>query len=238
MKEKLCIALDVDSRQKAETLAKRLSPWAGMFKIGLQLFVAEGPKVIESVQNTGAKIFLDLKLHDIPNTVANAAKMAANMGVYMLNVHCAGGYNMLHVLNETLEQHAQKTGTVKPRLIGVTVLTSLSEDDLKADLLITETLPNYATHLARLCQRAGLDGVVCSPKELTLLRRACGDLFLLVAPGIRPSWQTGTDDQKRVTTPREAIHNGADYIVIGRPILDAPNPEAAAERILQEMREP
>jgi len=237
MKEKICLALDVDTFQEAERLSKRLHKWIGTFKIGSQLFTSEGRKVVEAIQKTGANVFLDLKYHDIPNTVVNSAKVATKMGVYMFDVHSLGGFNMMKAVTEQVREEAEKNNLRKPFILAITVLTSMSEEDLKSDLLVNVSLTDYITHLASRAQRAGLDGVVCSPKEIKLIRKACGDDFVIVTPGIRPSWSVTKDDQKRITTPKEAIKNGANYIVVGRPILKADDPERAAAKLLEEIQD-
>jgi orotidine-5'-phosphate decarboxylase len=237
MKEKVCLALDVDTYQEAESLSNRLCKWVGIFKVGSQLFTNEGKKVVHAIQQTGADVFLDLKYHDIPNTVASAAKVATRMGVYMFTVHALGGFNMMKEVAEKVREEAEKNNIRKPLILAITVLTSMSEEDLKSDLFVNVTLADYIKHLASLAYRAGLDGVVCSPKEIEIIRKACGDNFIIVTPGIRPSWSVTKDDQKRITTPKEAIKNGANYIVVGRPILKAENPEKAASMLLEGLEE-
>lgn len=234
IKQKLCVALDVDTLAEAKDLVEMLSPWVGVFKVGSQLFTSEGPRVVEAIQNAGGEVFLDLKYHDIPNTVMQASLVAAKMGVYMFNVHALGGYYMMHQVASKLKEEAERSNHRKPIILGVTILTSMTPDELYTDLKIVEPLDQYVTHLARLAQLAGLDGIVCSPQELANARQACGPEFTLVTPGVRPSW-AAVNDQKRIMTPREAVLNGADYLVIGRPILEADNPEQAAERILLEI---
>ncbi len=235
MKEKICLALDVDTYQEAENLSNRLHKWVGTFKIGSQLFTSEGRKVVEAIQKTGANVFLDLKYHDIPNTVVNSAKVATRMGVYMFDLHALGGSDMMKAVAEQVREEAQNNNLRKPLILAITVLTSMSEEDLKNDLLVNASLTDYITHLALLARKAGLDGVVCSPKEIELIRKTCGDDFIIVTPGIRPSWSISIDDQKRFTTPREAIDKGANYIVVGRPILKADDPEKAAAKLLEEI---
>lgn len=235
MKRKICVALDVNTLSEAKDLAKRLSPWVGVFKIGSQLFTSEGPRIVEAIQNTGADVFLDLKYHDIPNTVVQASMVAARMGVFMFNIHSLGGSRMMKAVADQITEEADKTNSRKPIILGITLLTSMSAEELRTDLKIEVPLDEYVCHLAQLAKNAGLDGVVCSPKELTIIRQACGEDFVLVTPGIRPSWVSETDDQKRITTPREAISDGANYIVVGRPITHAEIPEVAAERILCEI---
>lgn len=236
MKDKICLALDVDTVEEATQLAKRLSKWVGIFKIGSHLFATgEGKRIIDTIHESGSEVFLDLKWHDIPNTVANAAKVATSMGIYMMNVHALGGSNMMKMVTEYVSEEAAKTGKRKPILLAITVLTSMSDEDLKKDLLVNVPVTDYVEHLALVTKKSGFNGVVCSPKEIKTIKRKCGDDFLTVTPGIRPKWMVKKDDQKRVTTPREAIENGANYIVVGRPILKAENPEKAAAMLLSEI---
>nr|VFK22150.1 MAG: orotidine-5'-phosphate decarboxylase [Candidatus Kentron sp. MB]VFK27765.1 MAG: orotidine-5'-phosphate decarboxylase [Candidatus Kentron sp. MB]VFK74426.1 MAG: orotidine-5'-phosphate decarboxylase [Candidatus Kentron sp. MB] len=234
-KEKICVALDVDSFEEALDLTRRLSPWVGVFKIGSQLFTSEGSGIVKAVIEEGAEVFLDLKYHDIPNTVLNAARVALKLGVKMFNVHCLGGARMMRMLVDALGREAEITGKPMPLLLGVTVLTSLSNEELESELRVSLPLEEYVVHLAKLAQDAGMDGVVCSPHELVPIRRACGPNFTLVTPGIRPDWASGRDDQRRFTSPQAAFRAGADYIVVGRPITAANGPEDAAQRLLLEL---
>lgn len=236
MKNKICLALDVDTVDEAIKFAKRLSRWVGVFKIGAHLFATgNGRKIIDSIHESGAEVFLDLKWHDIPNTVANAAKVATNMGIYMMNVHALGGSRMMEMVSDYVNEEVEKTGKRKPILLAITVLTSMSNEDLKRDLLVNISVDDYVKHLALMTKNSGFNGVVCSPKEIKIIKNSCGNNFLTITPGIRPKWMVNPDDQKRVTTPIEAIHNGANYIVVGRPILNAENPEKAAEMLLSEI---
>jgi orotidine-5'-phosphate decarboxylase len=234
-KEHLCLALDVASIEDVEALVRELAGMVGMFKIGLELFTSLGPTVIERVKSLGGKVFVDLKLHDIPNTVARATRSITRMGVSMLDVHCSGGVDMMKSAAEAARDEASKAGLPVPSILGVTVLTSLSESMLRDEIGIATPINEKVVAFAKLAQASGLDGVVASPKETGLIRSACGRTFLLVTPGIRP---TGSDvgDQKRITTPSEAISLGADYIVVGRPILAAPDRKKACEQILKEIR--
>src|SRR3989339_126781 len=172
--EKLCVALDVDTIKKAANLAETLKDYVGMFKIGLQIFTSEGPKVIETIQRVGGRIFLDVKYHDIPNTVENAVRVVAKMGVFMFNVHTTGGYEMMVRTVETVNNEAQKHKVTRPKIIGVTVLTSINDPILQKELKVDVPLIDYVLHLAKIAQRAGLDGVVASPKETVLLRESLG----------------------------------------------------------------
>ena len=236
MKNKICLALDVDTVEEAVLLAGRLSKWVGIFKIGSHLFASgQGKKIIDAIHEAGSEVFLDLKWHDIPNTVVNAAKVATSMGIYMMNVHALGGSNMMKKVTNSVTEVATRNGQRKPILIAITVLTSMSEEDLKNDLLINCSVAKYVEHLALMTKKSGFDGVVCSPKEISIIKQTCGTDFLAVTPGIRPTWMIKKDDQKRVTTPRQAMDNGADFIVVGRPILNSESPEKAAEMLLSEI---
>ena len=227
--ERLIVALDVADLESARRLVQRLSPQITHFKIGSELFTACGPSAVELVQKAGAKVFLDLKFHDIPNTVARAARAASRLGVWMFNVHLQGGGAMLR---EALAE-ATRAGSPRPLLIGVTMLTSMAEKDL-TDLGIRKTMKDQVLYLAQLAQKSGLDGIVASAQETKVLRFACGPEFLIVTPGIRPagaSW----GDQQRVETPAAALKAGATYLVVGRPIAEAADPASAARAIVQEM---
>ena len=224
-RDKVIVALDVPTKAEAHDLVKRLTPEISFFKIGLQLYIAEGPDVVRELRDKGAKIFLDLKLHDIPNTVARAVESAASLGVQMLTVHLSGGEAMLRA--------AANARMLGMSILGVTVLTSLNEETLH-QVGVSERINDHVLRLARLGQKAGIDGLVSSPFETGTLRAEFGDNIKLVTPGVRPSWsQAG--DQKRVMTPRQAIDAGADYLVIGRPITAHPNPREAAAKILDEL---
>lgn len=231
---KLIVALDVDTAQKARELAATLRGVVGMFKIGLQLFTAAGPALVHEIISSGERVFLDLKFHDIPNTVACAGVEATRLGVSIFNLHAMGGSEMMQRTADAVSECVQGEGLTRPLVIAVTVLTSANETTLNEvgyDVAPTELVPR----LALLAQASGMDGVVASPREIKLIRSAVEDRnFVVITPGIRPK---GTDlsDQKRVTTPREAIVAGADYVVVGRPILEAPDPAQAARQILEEM---
>lgn len=235
IKDKICVALDVDGLGQAERLAKLLSPYVGVFKIGLQLFTSEGPRVVEVVRNAGGRVFLDLKFHDIPNTALNAAKVAVRMGVFMTNVHSMGGTKMMRAVADAVREEAEKADVDIPLMIGVTVLTSMSDEELKDDLLVNVSAEEYVAHLAGKAEVAGMDGVVCSPREIGVLREKIRNDFVLVTPGIRPQWSFGKDDQSRVMTPRKAIEAGSDFIVVGRPITGAKDPTKAAQMLLEEL---
>ena len=232
---KIIVALDYPDARAAQEMVARLDPAWCRVKIGKELFTAAGPALVESVVARGFGVFLDLKFHDIPNTVSSACKAAARMGVWMMNVHASGGRAMMQAAREALES-AQAGGTRRPTLIAVTVLTSLAQSDL-ADIGMQGRPDEAVLRLALLAQGAGLDGVVCSAQEATALRAACGAGFNLITPGIRPADTApgAPDDQKRVMTPRAAVDAGADYLVIGRPITQAADPVAMLQRIQQEI---
>jgi orotidine-5'-phosphate decarboxylase len=224
--ERVCVALDYPSREEVLAAARRFGPRAGWLKVGLEAFVAEGPDLVREVASS-ARVFLDLKLHDIPNTVARAAEAAARSGASMVNVHASGGRAMLAAAREALAFAGA------PKLIAVTLLTSLDAGAL-SDLPLAGEPGSIALKLARLAKDCGLDGVVCSAQDLAAIRSACGRDFLTVVPGIRPA---GADlaDQKRAATPAAALQAGADVLVIGRPVTAAPDPDAALSSILSEI---
>jgi orotidine-5'-phosphate decarboxylase len=225
---RVIVALDVPDAGKALALAARLEPGACRLKVGKELFTAAGPVLIEQLRRAGFEIFLDLKYHDIPNTVAAACAAAAELGVWMINVHALGGRAMMAAAGEVLARRASR-----PRLVAVTLLTSMDGLEMQ-DVGLAGTPREAVSRLARLAQSCGLDGVVCSAQEARDLRQACGPDFLLVTPGIRPAGSEA-DDQRRVATPRQALADGADYLVIGRPITQAPDPLVALRGIIAEV---
>jgi orotidine-5'-phosphate decarboxylase len=229
LEPRVIVALDFPDAQSALALAGRLQPSLCRLKVGSELFTAAGPRLLEGLAGRGFGVFLDLKFHDIPNTVAQACKAAAKLGVWMLNVHALGGRAMMNAAREAIEPMRPR-----PRLIAVTVLTSHMHDDLAA-IGVEGTPQSAALRLAQLAHASGLDGVVCSALEAPALRADRGADFLLVTPGIRSAHDAG-DDQKRIATPRAAIQNGADYLVVGRPIAQAPDPAAALAAIDAQVR--
>lgn len=235
-RERLVLALDVDDFKRAEGLVGKLSDYVGVFKIGSQLFTAEGAKVVNMVNERGGKVFLDLKFHDIPNTVARAAEVATKLGVYIFDIHTSGGYEMMKAAAEVTAKTSQELGIRKPIILGVTLLTSINQEILEKEIGIRKGLEEQVVHLAKLAKAAGLDGVVASSWEIKEIRKACGEDFVILTPGIRPAGKS-SDDQKRVMTPQEAIKLGSDFLVIGRPIRNAVNPVEAAKEILSEMEE-
>ena len=237
--DRLIVALDVDRLDKAEGLVEALIPiGVTHFKIGFGLFTQAGPAAVEMVQRNGGQVFLDLKFHDIPTTVAKAAAAATRLGVWMMNLHIQGGTVMMRQALAAVKDEASRLKRKAPLLIGVTVLTSMAEKDL-ADLGLRKTLKDQVLYLARLAQSVGLDGIVASAQEATVIRWACGEKFLIVTPGIRSSptvLGTLKDDQQRSATASQAVKGGADYIVVGRNILEASDPKQAAQTILEELR--
>jgi orotidine-5'-phosphate decarboxylase len=232
MKQRLIYALDAAGFNLAEEQVEQLSDLVGVFKIGKQLFVREGPAVVRMVQSLGGKVFLDLKFHDIPFTVAEAAAAASRLQVEMFNVHALGGRAMMAAARQAVDKAADEQGRPGPKVLAVTILTSLADKDL-AELGLGK-VQETVLRLAALAQKAGLDGVVASPQEVAAIRKECGPDFLIVVPGVRPSGGE-VGDQKRVMTPAEAIRAGADYLVVGRPIREAKDPRAQAQAILEEM---
>lgn len=254
--DRIIIALDTPDEQKALDLVKLLRYKVSTFKVGLELFCSTGPSIVKKINDEGCRVFLDLKFHDIPNTVAGAVRAATSTGAFMFNIHASGGREMMRQAKEAIDKtydEMQKTiepgrgpqGTSKdlaimhppgqldtvqrPLIIAVTVLTSLDDQDLK-DINITKSTLDQAVALACLAKECGLDGVVASPKEISAIRKTIGKDFVIVTPGVRPSWAAASD-QKRVMTPAQALEAGADYIVIGRPVTAAPDPLEAIDKI-------
>ncbi len=225
---KIIVALDFSTADEAIALAEQLDPTACRVKVGKELFTRSGPASVEKLVELGFDVFLDLKYHDIPNTVARACEAAADLGVWMVNVHASGGRRMMEAAREALS--SRENG---PLLIAVTVLTSMDQSDL-VELNIADTPANQVLRLAQLAESSGMDGVVCSPREITLLREKISSEFKLVTPGIRPAG-SATGDQKRIMTPAEAVSLGSDWLVIGRPITAAEDPLAALNAINQEL---
>lgn len=229
---RIIIALDVRTKEEGLALVAALEE-ARVFKVGLELFTAEGPALFKKIKALRKEVFLDLKLHDIPNTVAGAVRSAGGHGVRMMTIHTSGGREMMAAAAEMAGRVSQETGRPKPLLLGVTVLTSLKGGDLE-EVGMNGDVAGQVLRLAGLAKAAGLDGVVCSPQEIEVLRREFGRDLVIVTPGIRPQW-AAAQDQKRIMTPAEAVDRGADYLVIGRPITGAPSPREAFLRVLEEL---
>ncbi len=229
----LIVPLDVSTRAAAFAAARRVRAHVGLIKIGLELFVRCGPDIVRALVAEGLRVMLDLKLHDIPNTVQRATTNVAGLGAELLTIHAGGGSAMLRAARTAVSEFEQASGTAGPRLLAVTVLTSIDAPTLREELGVARAVPDQVVMLARLAQAAGFAGVVASPQEIGVLRAACGPEFLIVTPGVRPAG-ADKDDQQRVCTPAEAIRAGADYLVIGRPILGAADPAAAAQAIWSE----
>jgi len=235
MRERLIVALDLDDLEAATELVRSLAREVGMFKIGKQLFTHAGPQAVRLIQSLGGEIFLDLKFHDIPNTVAKAAIEATRLGVKMFNVHASGSLEMMRLTVKEVERVSRQQKLRRPIMLGVTVLTSLGQEDLQR-LGVEHKIADQVVRLALLTKEAGMDGVVASPHEVADIRQACGQRFVIVTPGIRPA-DSHRNDHQRVMTPADAVRAGVDYIVVGRPILEAKNPIMAAREIVAEMHE-
>ncbi len=232
-KEKIIFALDVEHFSEAQEWVKLLKNQVGMFKVGKQLFTHAGPKVIDMILAKGQKVFLDLKFHDIPNTVAKAGEEATKHNVTMFNLHALGGFEMMRKTVEGSRAVAKTLGIPKPLILAVTLLTSMDEETIR-EVGIQGPVVEQVGRLASLAMKAGVDGVVASPQEVAVIREKCSDSFLIVTPGIRmPS--SKSDDQKRTLSPKEAVTAGADYLVIGRPIKEAKDPLEAVQKIIEDM---
>jgi orotidine-5'-phosphate decarboxylase len=230
MRNPIIVALDVPTAEAALTLARELAPAVGAFKIGSELFTSAGPEVVRSIRATGAPVFLDLKFHDIPNTVAKAVAAAMRLDVQMLTIHTSGGLEMMRAAEAAAQQSGQRAGVPAPLVLGVTVLTSLDGAGL-SEVGLESNVGKQVERLAALAVRAGLRGLVCSPLEIAALRQVLPEQVQLVTPGIRTGNEKA-DDQKRTLTPSEAMAAGANWLVVGRPIYAAEHPRAAAEKIL------
>lgn len=233
-KDKLIFALDTDDDRQIERLLKQLAPILLWVKTGFQAFSVLGSNCFGDLYKKGYNVFLDLKFHDIPNTVARDVSTMTKRGAHMINMHASGGVEMMRAAKESAERTAKEQGISRPTLLGVTILTSIDEMGFQTYFDSQRQLTDQVVYLAQLAQEAGLDGVCASPLEIEPIRKACGDDFVIVTPGIRPEWAS-QGDQRRFTTPAEAIKQGADYIVVGRPILDATDPFKAASNILNEI---
>ena len=236
-KDRLIVALDTSSEDEALKLIKILSNKVGYFKVGLELFSCMGPKIIDIIKDNGSKVFFDGKFVDIPNTVSKAVANIVKHRADMLNVYMSGGAIMIQEAKKSILETAKANNLPPPKLLGVTVLTSMTSDVLENDLKIQTQLNDYVLHLANLGIKNGLDGIICSANEAKLIKSKIQDSnFLIVTPGIRPAWAQ-KNDQKRIATPKEAIENGVTHMVVGRPITGDKNPADAAEKILEEIEE-
>ncbi|ALF53448.1 orotidine 5'-phosphate decarboxylase [Nostoc piscinale CENA21] len=231
--DKIIVALDVPDLEGAIALIDKLES-VSFWKVGLELFTSTGPQILEILKSRQKRIFLDLKFHDIPNTVAGACRSSARYGVDLLTIHATAGKDALKAATEAAQTGAAQAGVQPPKLIAITLLTSISARQLAFDLKIPLELPEFALEMALMAKESGLDGAVCSPQEVAQLRQTSGDEFLLVCPGVRPTW-ADKGDQKRSLTPSQALQAGANYLVIGRPITAAPDPELAWKRISEEL---
>ncbi|MYF98035.1 orotidine-5'-phosphate decarboxylase [Candidatus Poribacteria bacterium] len=235
LKNKLIVALDTDDGEDIDWLSGTLMDMVSWFKIGFQAFNVLGTDSFPWLRGRGHQIFLDLKFHDIPNTVARDVGTMAKHGANMINMHASGGFEMMQAARFSADDAAYKARIPNPILLGVTILTSMNETGFKSNFASERQLTEQVVYLAKQAKDAGLNGVVASPLEIEPIRKACGDNFLIVTPGIRPKW-ADPGDQRRITTPAEAIDRGADFIVVGRPIIEAEDPLEATEKILDEMR--
>jgi len=233
---KIIVALDFPDFSKAADLVTNLSDTVDFYKVGLESFISCGEKLIHFLKSNGKKVFLDLKFHDIPNTVASASLASLKYDIDMLNVHAQGGSIMMSTVSSEIENYCDKHSLQKPYLIAVTLLTSLNETHLREYKINAKSTLEYVVHLAKITQKSGFDGVVASAREVSAIKNTLGNDFLTVTPGIRPAW-AAKNDQQRVVTPSEASKLGCDYIVIGRPITASSKPYEAAEKILEELND-
>jgi len=232
--KKIVVALDVSTIEDAEAIVLKLKDQVTYFKIGSILFTRCGPECVRMVKKHGCEVFLDLKYHDIPNTVSNAAVEAAKLDVWMFNLHIAGGEDMINMTVEKVSDFCSQNNTRKSLILGVTLLTSINNEILKNTMMVNKSSHDYIKTLAIKGKNSGLDGIVASPNEVDIVRKECGEDFIILTPGIRPTWAS-TDDQKRLSTPRNAVERGANYLVIGRPIIKAQDPLNAFNKILDEL---
>ncbi|CUH96970.1 Orotidine 5'-phosphate decarboxylase [Propionispora sp. 2/2-37] len=233
--KRLIVALDAPDMDRVACLVETIGDAVSYYKVGMELYYSEGSKVISYLRGLDKEIFLDLKLHDIPNTVARGLSSLTTLGASMLNVHASGGLRMMEAARRSVAEKAAELGIARPKLIAVTILTSIDETEW-VNLRHDKNIAEYVVHLAQLAQCAGIDGVVASPQEAAAIRAACGDNFIIVTPGVRPQG-AAVNDQSRIATPAGALKNGAHHLVVGRPITAATDPRSAALAILREMRE-
>ncbi len=238
LREKLILSLDMDDIAKAYDLIEKMAPYIKYYKVGLQLITKDGPRMIMTLKRKGSKIFYDGKFFDIPQTVYNACYEATRAGVDMMNVHALGGPKMIEFARRGIDDATEKMQLpTKPLLLAVTILTSFENKDLKKHLKIDMPLKKMVLHLAGMAKKAGADGIVCSPEEVKIIKKTFGKDFIVVTPGIRLAGKMKKDDQERIKTPFEAIKDGADYIVVGRPILQADNKVETVQEIIKQIRE-
>lgn len=235
-KDKLVLALDIDTKEEALKLIKDLKDYVGVFKVGLQLFTGVGPEIVKIMHSEGVKIFFDCKFNDIPNTVATASANIVKLGAVFFNIHMSGGSQMVKSTVKLAQETAQKYNLPTPIILGVTVLSSIDQTILSNELGIKTNIDDYVVELAQKAKAWGLSGVVASVKEASKIRAVCGENFVILCPGIRPKW-SDSNDQQRIATPASAIDAGADFIVVGRPITAASNKLEATKMILSEMEQ-
>jgi len=233
-KERIILALDIADPKEAIDIVKRFKEHVNIFKVGSELFTSAGPRIIDEIHAENKKVFLDLKYHDIPTTVSRTARVVANLGVFMFNVHTLGGLDMMKQTAQEIVKVSLKQNIERPLLLGVTILTSLEQAALTNELGIVHRINTQVKHLAKLALKAGLDGVIASPQELEMIRSSFEKGFLIVTPGIRPIW-TKQDDQKRTMPPKKALARGADYIILGRAVMSQPDPVNAIKLVLKEI---
>lgn len=232
-KQRLCMALDVDDMEQCRKLVSELKDYVGLWKIN-SAFTKYGKELVDYIKSQGCDVFIDMKFHDIPNTVANHGRVIAGLGASIMTIHSSGGKAMMEACVTAVKEEASKLKINPPKILAITVLTSIDDEVLQDGLNVKASCEEQVVHLAKLAKSAGVDGVVASPKEVPAIREAVGDDFIIMTPGIRPLWAV-TGDQKRVTTPAQAIANGSDYLVIGRPVLKAEDKKEAARKVLEEM---
>ncbi len=229
-KDRIILALDLNDPDHALDVVDQFSDWVNTFKVGLELFSTAGPEIVRKIHDKGKKVFLDLKFHDIPNTVSRAAVQVARLGVHMFNIHASGGFEMMKRTRDAVTETCLKENLPRPKIIAVTVLTSISDNEFRDEMGFQHGIRTHVRHLATLAHDAGLDGVVASGHEVSSIRKKFGNNFIIVTPGIRPAWSP-PDDQKRTMTPKDALRAGADYLVIGRAVLAQKDPMKAIELI-------
>ncbi len=235
-RDRLVLALDVNTLDEAKDLVYELKDYVGVFKVGLQLFTSVGPDIIKMIQGEGREIFFDGKFHDIPNTVAKASANLIKHGVTFFNIHTSGGSKMISTTVKLSKETAKSLGLPKPTILGVTILTSFGQRTLTEELLITKNIDEYVGKLAKLGKDSGLDGIIASATDVPKIRKECGDDFIILCPAIRPTWSV-VNDQIRVVTPADSIKMGVDYLVVGRPITAASDRVSAAKLVLDEIEE-